>query len=251
MRPNNGRLWGTVFGDQIEIRTLTEDKLEEALDVLEGSFFLYEAICVGTKINKPENVQARKELRELSRVTALDGVSLIAIDKSTGKPIAVAFNKIQFIPPAGEEVFFMKFCHENVHSPNAQSLVSFMASVDEKFDVFEKFNLDCTCELMFLATLPQWERKGIAKALTRYTVELTRELKRGEGLEDVNPLLRSKRPGAVTAIFTSIYSQKVGKDEGFQVVNTVPYTVFNFEGKTYDQRIGPLHKGCEHAVYVV
>lgn len=65
------------------------------MQVLEGSFFLYESIAVATKINLPENVQGRKDLRELSRVTADDGVSLIALEKSTGKPIAVAFNKIQ------------------------------------------------------------------------------------------------------------------------------------------------------------
>lgn len=161
------------------------------------------------------------------------------------------FPYLQFIPPPGEEVFFIKFRDENVHSPNAQSLMSFMASVDEQYDVFEKFQIDCTCELMFLATLPEWERKGIGKALTKYTIELTRELKRGEGIEEMHPSLRSKRPQAVTAIFTSNYSQKVGRANGFQVVNSVPYTEFSFEGKTYTERIGPVHKGCEHAVYLV
>ncbi|XP_046803936.1 uncharacterized protein LOC111685801 [Lucilia cuprina] len=221
------------------------------MNVLEGSFFLYESVAVATKINLPENVQAKKDLRELSRITAEDGVSLIAVEKSTGKPIAVAFNKIQFIPDNGEDVFFVKFRKENAKSPNAQSLMDFMASVDEQYDIFEKFNLDCTCELMFLATLPQWERKGIAKALARYTIELTKELKNGIGLEEIHPSLRKRIPKAVTAIFTSMFSQKVGKAEGFTVVNTVPYTQFSFEGKTYDQRIDPRHKGCEHVVYLV
>lgn len=247
----NGRLWGTLCNDEIEIRSLTEDKLEQSLDVLDGSFFLHESVCNATEINLPENIEARRELRELCRITAEDGVSIIALEKSTGKPIAVAFNKIQFIPDNGDDVFFIKFRNENTSSPHAQSLMDFMIAVDSEYDVFEKFNLNCTCELMFLATLPEWERKGIGKALTKYTIDLTRELRQGKGVDEIHPSLKSKRPEAVTALFTSMFSQKVGKAEGFQVVNTVPYTKFSFKGKTYDQRINPLHKTVEHVVYLV
>lgn len=126
-----------------------------------------------------------------------------------------------------------------------------MTAVEADVDVFEKFNLDCTCELMFLATLPQWERKGIGKALAKYTIDLTKELKDGIGSDELHPSLRSRRPQAVTAIFTSSFSQKVGRAVGFQVVNTVLYTQFSFEDKTYDQRINPLHKGSEQVVYLV
>lgn len=41
-----------------------------------------------------ENVQARKELTELGRLATKDGLSLIALEKSTGKAVAVIFNKI-------------------------------------------------------------------------------------------------------------------------------------------------------------
>ncbi|XP_061395743.1 uncharacterized protein LOC133331361 [Musca vetustissima] len=250
MLATNGRLWSTTCDGEIEIRSLTEDKLEESLDVLDGSFFLYESVSIGSEINLPENKQARQELRELCKITAEDGVSLIAIEKASGKPIAVAFNKIQYIPENGDDVFFLKFRNEKAHSPQAQSLMDFMIAVDAEYDVFEKFQFKCTCELMFLATLPEWGCKGIAKVLTQHTVELTRELKDGKGLEFIHPSLRHRRPEAVTVLWTSNFSQKVGKAVGFKSLNAVPYTKFHFNGKTFSDRIGPIHKGCEHAVYL-
>uniref|UniRef100_T1PH90 Acetyltransferase n=1 Tax=Musca domestica TaxID=7370 RepID=T1PH90_MUSDO len=250
MQATNGRLWSTICNGQIEIRSLTEDKLEEALDVLDGSFFLYESVSIGSEINLPENVQARQELRELSRITAQDGVSLVAIEKASGKPVSVAFNKIQFIPENGDDVFFLKFRKEKAHSPQAQSLMDFMIDVDAEYDVFDKFNFKCTCELMFLATLPEWGCKGIGKALTQHTIDLTRELKNGKGLEFIHPSLRHRRPEAVTVLWTSNYSQKVGKAVGFKSMNSVPYTKFHFNGKSFSERIGPIHKDCAHAVYL-
>lgn len=83
------------------INTILEFHLKSTLfcfvlfKVLDGSFFLNESVSRATEINLPENRQARQELRELCRLTADDGVSLIAVEKLTGKPIAVAFNKIQ------------------------------------------------------------------------------------------------------------------------------------------------------------
>lgn len=63
--------------------------------VLNSSFFLNESICNATEINLPENIQARKELRDLCRQVAQDGCSLVAIEKSTDITVAIAFNKLQ------------------------------------------------------------------------------------------------------------------------------------------------------------
>lgn len=54
-----------------------------------------ESVSIGTEINLPQNVKARKELRELCRLTAQDGVSLVAIEKCTDTLVGVSFNKIQ------------------------------------------------------------------------------------------------------------------------------------------------------------
>ncbi|XP_030374706.1 uncharacterized protein LOC115624230 [Scaptodrosophila lebanonensis] len=249
MRAKNGRLWATLRDGQFEVRSVTLEDLEAALDVLDGSFFLNESVSIACKINLPENVQARKELRELCKITAQDGVSLLVRHVPTGRIVAVAFNKIQYIPSAGEEHFFLKFRKESTKSPQAQRLMDFMIEVDEKIDVFAMYKMDCLCELMFLATLPSYERLGLGTTLAKYTVELTRELSKGVGLEDIAPELRDKRPAAVTALWTSSFSQRVGKRNGFKVLNTVPYKDLTFDGKRFDERISPFHKFCEHVIY--
>ncbi|XP_037955575.1 uncharacterized protein LOC119685384 [Teleopsis dalmanni] len=251
MRPNNGRLWAKVNNDKFEIRSLTQDKLEEALNILDASFFLNESVCNGCEINLPENRQSRLELRELCRITAEDGVSLVVVEATSGKIVSVAFNKIQFLPDNNEEPFFIKFRNESTHSIQAQALMDFMIEVDGKVDVFSMFKIDSLCELMFLATLPDYERNGFGNMVTKYTIELTRELSQGIGLDDINPDLRTKRPKAVTAIFTSLFSQKIGKLNDFQILSTNPYTEFIFNGKTFDQRINPMHKNSHHVVLLI
>ncbi|KAH8406934.1 hypothetical protein KR222_000363, partial [Zaprionus bogoriensis] len=217
--------------------------------ILDDSFFINESVCNGCEINLPEGKQARQELRELSRITAQDGVSLIMRHVESGRIVGVAFNKLQFAPPAGEAPFFHKFCQEETHSPQGKCLMNFMITVDEMVDVCAVYDFDCVLELMFLATLPSYGRLGLGRALVESTIQLTRELGQGQNLEDVAENLRDKRPKAVTALWTSRFTQKIGKDVGFTVVNTTPFSQFEYNGKRFDERIDPIHKFVEQAFY--
>ncbi|KAH8288715.1 hypothetical protein KR054_008356 [Drosophila jambulina] len=265
------RITLSLNSGKFEVRSVTEADLEEALDVLDNSFFLNESVCNACEINLPENAQARRELRELSKITALDGVSLLVKEVESDRVVAVAFNKIQvnksnycklnkaqmsvfidlpqFSPPPGEDHFFLKFLNESVKSPQAQCLMNFMIGMDERIDVCAMYNMDCFLELMFLSTLPSHGRLGLGRSLSEFSIQLTKELAAGKGLEDINGELRSKRPVAVTALWTSSFSQKLGKAIGFKVLNSVPYSEFAFNGKRFDERINPLHKFCEHVIY--
>lgn len=118
-------------------------------------------------------------------------------------------------------------------------------------DAMALYNIDCVCELMFLATLPQYGRLGLGRALTEITVQLTRELGQGHEFEDVAEELREKRPKAVTAIWTSNYTQRIGEAMGFKVLSTVPFSQFEFNGKRFDERIDPLHKLTEQVIYTL
>ncbi|XP_017119566.1 uncharacterized protein LOC108141002 [Drosophila elegans] len=249
MREENGRLWGKLNDGKFEVRSVTQADLEEALDVLDSSFFLNESVSIACEINLPENYQARLDLRELCRITALDGISLLVRDVETGRVVSVSFNKLQFTPPPGEDHFFLKFRNESAKSPQARGLMDFMIEVDGRTDVCAMYNMDCFCELMFLATLPSHERLGLGRSLSQFTIQLTQELAEGKGMEDIDEKLRSKRPAAVTALWTSSFSQKVGKATNFKVLNAIPYSEFEYNGKRFDERISPLHKFCEHVVY--
>lgn len=123
--------------------------------------------------------------------------------------------------------------------------MDYMIYMNKLYNVFEKHNLDCVIELMFLATLPEFGKKGIAYDCSKYTIELARELSKGIGMEYIAPEFRGFYPKGVAALWTSTFSAKIGKKLGFKVLNTVPYTEFSFNGKRYDESIGPVHPKSE------
>ncbi|XP_032593002.1 uncharacterized protein LOC6564076 [Drosophila grimshawi] len=250
MKTQNGKLWSTLNDGKFELRSMTLSDLEESLKVLDNAFFINESVCKGCEINLPHNSQAREDLKELSRITAQDGVSLFVRHLESGRIVAVAFNKLQFAPPPGEDTFFVKFRNEQVKSPSALRLMDYMIAEDAKIDVLADYNMDCVCELMFLATLPEFGRLGLGTTLTKYTIELSRDiLQGGHALENVAEELRDKRPAAVNALWTSEFTHNIGKAVGFKVLNKTPYTEFEFNGKRFDERIGPQHKFSELAMY--
>lgn len=63
--------------------------------VLYQSFYMYESVCVGTEINKPESEQARAELTNLCREVVKDGVTLLAREVATNRIVGVSFNALQ------------------------------------------------------------------------------------------------------------------------------------------------------------
>lgn len=77
----------------IQYISLTVEYLEQALGVMRNSFFIYESVSRAVHLHTNSN--ARLELEALSIGAARDGLSIIAIEKSTNKVVGVCFNKIQ------------------------------------------------------------------------------------------------------------------------------------------------------------
>lgn len=119
-----------------------------------------------------------------------------------------------------------------------------MAEVDAAYDLFKNFQVNCLLEIMFLATLPQFEGLKIAQNLCKYSIELARELSNGKGLDNVREDLRTKRIQGVSSILTSRISQSVGKAVHLEPLVDYPYTRFSFNGKTYADRIGKMDPVC-------
>lgn len=58
--------------------------------MMEHSFLQYETICKAFGITN--NVQAKKEARQIFRIAAKDGISIVAIDKNTKQIVGAALN---------------------------------------------------------------------------------------------------------------------------------------------------------------
>lgn len=122
--------------------------------------------------------------------------------------------------------------------------------MDKRIDVFDQFSIDCVVEIMFLATVPEFERNGIGRNLTKYSMDLSEELWKRVGTEHIDETLVNRVPKGVAALWTSSYSAKIGNKLKFQVLNCVPYKEFSFNGKTFDERIGPIHPQSEQVIYL-
>lgn len=118
-----------------------------------------------------------------------------------------------------------------------------MIDVDTQFDLFDHYDTDCFFELMFMSTLPEFERRSIGRTLCECSIRLANELRQGMSIELLPAALRSYRPRIATANFSSRHSQRIGELLHFETHLEVLYTDIHFGAKTYAERIDdPLHR---------
>lgn len=72
-------------------------------------------------------------------------------------------------------------------------------------------------------------------------MELATELGEGRSLDLLPTSLQNYRPGAITAVFSSNYSQKIGHDLGFERLHEVFFTDLKYKGKSLADRISGGH----------
>lgn len=238
------------------IELITPATFPGALRVIKEAFCQDEAAAVGSEVNK--NPVAAEELMELCADAALDGASLVAVDVNTKEVAAAVFNKIQVkTSNATGKTFFEIFAEERCTQGSSRSLIQFMANVDERCNLFEKYKVDCSFEIMFIATLREHRRQKLATHLIKKSIEIARKIKDGTitpmKVEDLgpkyshlnNPKPLDTYPKICQAIWTGKGTQAIGKLLNFKVHLTVPFSEFVFNGKTYSERIGDEAAFCE------
>ncbi|KAJ8970289.1 hypothetical protein NQ317_019685 [Molorchus minor] len=227
------KLWGVSDDGTIKFVSLTPRHLEGALEVLRKGFYPYESVCIAVKL--AQYPQAVADLDQLMTRVSEDGVSIVAIESDTEKVVGVAFNKLQVKNTSGDKSFFEKHAELCTH-PSSQRLITFMVEADATCDLFEYCHVDCILELTFLATHPEYRRRGIARKLTEITLELARCLAKGENVRqsmDETELCLESVPGIVSALFTSPTSQKIGRALGWEIAKKISYENFVYEGKSF------------------
>ena len=272
------RVWGSTKDETVDFESLTNDTLEGALDVIRKSFFIYENVCRGVDLLSEPG--ASKELEELCLKTAKDGVSVVAVDVDSGEVIGVAFNKIQvnrneqkiqynqqyqtytvfdiiyiyfffqLLNSSSEKSAFEIFS-ENCKYKSSKALVDFMINMDARINLFKHYNTDCIFEIMFLATLPNCQKRRIGELLVSTSIEVAKELKKGNIVktpvtinDDNNIQNLEALPNLVSALMTSNYSQKIAAKCGFENLASVSFEEFQFKGKTFSERIENEHRNC-------
>ncbi|CAB3260392.1 unnamed protein product [Arctia plantaginis] len=253
--------WLITDDGKYRIESLSAATFHGALRVIKESFCQDETVSIGTEINKNET--AADELLELCADAALDGVSAVAVHIETGEVAAAAFNKLQVATTdPSEKPFFEIFAAERCTQASSRALIEFMADVDGRCNLFEKFGVDCSLEIMFLATLQHHRFNKLGTILCKISVEIARKLKNGPvsviTVKDFGPKYSfmpereavKKVPKIVQAIWTAEPTQKIGKALDFKVFLTVPFTEYSYNGKTFSERVG-ANVTCEVAAIIL
>ncbi|KAK2585364.1 hypothetical protein KPH14_010041 [Odynerus spinipes] len=242
------RPWGSTEDGAIEFESLTNETLSGALDVMRKSFFIREGVCRGVDLMSEPG--AADELIELCLEAAKDGVSVVAINVETGEVVGAIFNKIQVAGNPTDKSFFERYS-EQCKYKSSKALIDFMVDVDSHVNLFKHYNVNCILELMFLATLEEYSKRRIGELLLTSSLEIAKELKRGKSVKtpvtiNDNDAIENNDaiPSLVSAIATSIYSNKITKKLGFETLIEFTYDQYEFNGKKYSERVGEEHKSC-------
>ena len=231
------RVWGKCCENEIEILSYDESTEKEALDVIMNSFFQHENVSVATGVKNCK--QAQEDLSQLCVDVAKYGVSLVAKHTPSNRIVGVSFNALQTTGPIGQPSYFEQFRDHRCKSPSSKGLMNYMIQMDAKIDLFDQFQITNLLEIMFIAVLPEFFGKGIGVKMCECSVELAKGLKYGKYREILPEQYKNRIPQLVSALWTSTYSQSVGRRSNFLELNEVPYTEFKVGEKTFADVLGP------------
>jgi GNAT superfamily N-acetyltransferase len=154
--------------------------------------------------------------------------------------INIGYSSFQEPARSNQQPYFEKF-RDTCQTENSKALMQFMIDVDAKIDMFATCKIDCLFEVMTLVVLPEYGQHGIGRKLVENSIRLAQCLKDGECFQELSTKYRKSRPQAVSAIFSSRFSQKIGTYLRFETLAEIFYTDCAFNGKTYAEQIGSLH----------
>lgn len=151
---------------------------------------------------------------------------------------------------SSEKSFFERFS-DNCQYKSSKGLVDFMINIDSRINLFKHYYVNCILEIMFLATLPTYGKRRIGEMLITSSLELGKELNRGENvripitIQGSNEMTNADvMPALASAIMTSSYSCRIASKLHFDILLEVSYDDFEFNGKKFSERIGQEHPQC-------
>jgi len=223
------KIWATSQDGSIEYVSINPELLQPSIEAMQQSFYVHENICVAFNMhNQPESFP---EMDVLLLNAAQDGVSIAAIEKSTGKVVGAAFNKLE--DPV-ESDFYSKHAKSCKYEAS-QGVARWMNDIGNMFNIFEHCNVKNVMEIMFLGIVPEFRKKGIAKTLCEVSIEVGRHLKQGRNVKvSINdkPLELGDPPEIITGIFTSFVTQKIANDLKFVLATQISFNKFIYDGRS-------------------
>ncbi|XP_073836000.1 uncharacterized protein [Musca autumnalis] len=227
-----------ICDGDIEIVRITEDLYDATIELYQNYFMKYENVSIACELL--ESPQTINEMEQLIRAILKDQISFAARDVRTKQLVAMCINKI--VNPSAnitlDEVF------DSFQTENMKTVGDYLHYVEYTYDIAKEWQIECWIELTFLSTRSDYGRRGIALALAEYLLEYAKKLKDNdeEEIQKLPLAIKNQRPQAITSAFTSKFSQKIGEKLNFETLFDVENSHFEFRGKTFAEKIDPIHK---------
>lgn len=233
-----GKCIGTILNGDVEIYLLAPDDLEETLQVFRNSFYIYENLSIAADINLRESIEAKIDVDNNIRVLVKDGISLVAKHvPSNRKIIGAVINNIQNKSRATTSDYSAEAKTENF-----KAIMNCLNKIEKEFDFYKNWNIDCIFEMVMITVLPEFNRLSIGKTLAIYTINLAKKLSQGLENHILPEELKNCQPKAIYSIFTSLYSQNIGSQLGYETIAMIPFTEFLYKERKFSEVIDPIHK---------
>ncbi|XP_011179098.2 uncharacterized protein LOC105210067 [Zeugodacus cucurbitae] len=227
-----------ISNGELEIVKITEELYDDAVKLFTDNFMQQENACIATEV--PSSPQAIAELQGFCRELLTENISFAARNIANGELAAIAINHLMSAKPDNLPLFGSV---QQVQSPSVACINDFLQRIEINADIYKTLQVDCVFEIVFLSTSTKYVKRGLASALSECSIEYARRLQQGTVPPEDLPAekVRALKPSAVCSVFTSIYTQRIGRKFNFEILNQIPYTEFSFEGKTFAERIDPKH----------
>uniref|UniRef100_A0A2A4JJB4 N-acetyltransferase domain-containing protein n=1 Tax=Heliothis virescens TaxID=7102 RepID=A0A2A4JJB4_HELVI len=207
---------------------------------MQKSFFQLEPLCQAFGVL--DEPGAAEELLQTCYDAAKDGVSIVARHTDSNEIVGVVFNKIQVL---GSEEFNKNFKHKSV-----KLFYDFAVELESRADLFNRYNTKCIMEELYMATMPDFQKRKIGELLCYSAYKLGQELYKGHYFktpldgQDSEITNAKDIPTHLVALTTSYYTQRLADKLGYDNVLEVDYKDYQIEGINICERIGDKHKTC-------
>ncbi|XP_030374643.1 uncharacterized protein LOC115624186 isoform X2 [Scaptodrosophila lebanonensis] len=231
----------TIDGEEFEIMCITPDLYEESEELFMYVFPNFGNMCLCT--NLKEAPEAMEELRKLMLAVLNDGISFAARHRATDQLVGICCNKIINV----KKNISLQTVVESFKSQPMLTIIENVLRLEDGFDIFKEWQVDCAFEVEFLAIHPDWCNRGLGYSICCYVMQFAQAMARGELTpQQMAPLsveIREERPELVMGILTSLYAEKLGSKLKCMCVNIAAVSGLDADGNIVD----PEHENLRFA----
>ncbi|XP_016939634.3 uncharacterized protein [Drosophila suzukii] len=206
-----------ILDGEFQILSVTPNMYDEVEELLVNISVNNELGCLITSLR--ECPLAIVELRKWIRYILSLGISFAIRHVESGKIVSGIANIIFNV----KRMSSYYDIRAQIKSPNMIKYIKLWDAVDSSFDINEYFHMDTTMDVEYMATLPDFRRRGLAKILCQHSIDSARLMARGKFPPEVFARLpeemQIERPRAVVTVATSPTAQKMGHSLGMKAVH--------------------------------